>query len=151
SLMRVQGHVRTKIETARRDARVQVKQQQLMLEQARQAQNEANVESMPPASASNASPFPMESIPANDTGLAPLTPAAPAAPEVPMSDTSDPFGDDAAPAVGDPAPATGDDPFGAPAGEAPATEAPATEAPAADDPFGAPATEPIDDPFGGNL
>lgn len=151
SLTRVQGHVRTKIETARRDARIQVKQQQLMAEQARQAQSEASVGSMPPAPASNASPFPMESIPANETGLAPLTPATPAAPEAPMSDTSDPFGDDAAPAVGDPAPATGEDPFGAPAGEAPATGAPATEAPAADDPFGAPATEPIDDPFGGNL
>lgn len=146
SLTRVQGHVRTKIENARRDARIQVKQQQLMLEQARQHQNEASASSLPPAPASNASPFPVESIPANDTGLAPLTPAVPAAPAAPLSDTSDPFGDDAAPATGETAPVPGGDPFGAPAGDAPATETPPV-----DDPFGAPATEPMDDPFGGNL
>ena len=174
ALSRVQGHVRTKIETARRDARIQVEQQQLLLEQARRSQIEARAKSLPPAPASNASPFPTESMPADDTGLAPLTPATPPAP---ASDTSNPFGDDAAPAADAPAaddpfgapaaetpaaaPATGapeaDDPFGAPAAEAPATAPPAADAPAADDPFGAPAAETpatappaADDPFGGN-
>lgn len=159
SLTRVQGRVRTKIEEARRDARIQVEQQQLMLEQARRHQSESSANRLQPvpAPASNESPFPTDSIPANDTGLAPLTPAAPAAPEAPMSDTSDPFGDDAAPA-GDATPAAGSDPFGAPAGDtpAPATPAPAPATPAADDPFGAPAgatpaseAPTAKDPFGG--
>ncbi len=124
ALTRVQGRVRTKIETARRDARIVVNQQQLLQQQARQQQFEASGNSLPAAPSRDASPFPMELIPADETGLAPLTPAAPTAP---TGDVTDPFSDDAAPA-GETAPATEDDPFNSPAPEAPA----------------------IDDPFSGN-
>ncbi|MEZ6076498.1 MAG: hypothetical protein R3C56_12820 [Pirellulaceae bacterium] len=63
-----------------------------------------------------------------------------------MSDTSDPFGDDAAPAVGDPAPATGEDPFGAPAG----SSGDGSSAAAAIH-LARPQPSRVDDPFGGNL
>jgi hypothetical protein len=146
ALARVQGSERTKIERARLNARLHVKQQQLLLQQARQLKNEAAASQVAPATASGVSPFPTDSIPANETGLAPLNPPAaatqPAAPAITAADTSDPFGDEAAPAEAA-APATGDDPFGAPA-----TEAPATEAPAVDDPFGAPTVDATDNPFG---
>ena len=144
ALSRIQGNVRTEIEVARRDARIQVEQQQLMLQRSRQPVPGAAVGQAP---AIPASPLPSDSIPANDTGLAPLvppaapTPAAPSAPAVAVppataaepADTSDPFADDAAPAA--PA-ADAADPFGASA--TPSTPA----APAADaaDPFGASAT-----------
>lgn len=41
ALARIQGSLRTKIENARRDARIQVKQQQLMIEQTRQLMEQA--------------------------------------------------------------------------------------------------------------
>ena len=147
ALSRIQGSLRTKIEKARRDARIQVKQQQLMMEQARQLMEQAAA----PASGSTApstagtSPFPSESMPANDMGLAPLQPAQPTQPAQPeVSDTSDPFKDDSAPAIPDatapatPEPAAPADPFAPPAGAAdPFAPAPADgAAPAAvADPF----------------
>lgn len=122
ALARIQGSLRTKIEKVRRDARIQVKQQQLMMEQTRQLMEQAVAPAAGSAAPSTAgtSPFPSESIPANDTGL---TPRQPAQPEV--GDTSDPFKDDSAPATPD---AT------APATSEPATSEPVTPA----DPFGAP-------------
>lgn len=163
ALSRVQGSVRSQIEVARRDARIQVRQQQLLLQRSRQPSAEAAASRVPAAVPS--SPLPSDFIPANETGLAPLvppaaaTPAAPAAtaPAAPSAtapaDTSDPFADDAAPA------ADAADPFGTPATPAaPAADAadpfgaPATPAaPAADaaDPFGAPeAANAEDNPFG---
>ena len=160
ALSRIQGSVRTQIEVARRDARIAVRQQQLMLQRSRQPSDAAAARRAP--AAVPASPLPSDSIPANETGLAPLVPPVAAAPTTPPatatapSDTSDPFADDAAPAMDDA------DPFGAPATPAaPAADpfgAPATPAtPPADaaaDPFGAPATpaapaaDAAADPFG---
>lgn len=167
ALSRIQGSLRTQIEISRRDARIQVRQQQLMLQRSRQPSGDA-AGSRSPAPVPS-SPLPSDAFPANDTGLAPqvppatpvpaapVAPAAPADPATEPADTSDPFTDDAAPAV------DAADPFGAPATpEAPAADAadpfgaPATpEAPAADaaDPFGAPATPEAPatdaaDPFG---
>lgn len=160
ALARIQGSLRGKIEAARRDARIVVSQQQLSAAQARQPVQPATG-SAPPAP-SLASPFPSDTIPANDAGLsAPpaaavpaAQPPAPAAPSV--GDTSDPFADDApavppadtAPAEAPPAeaapevaPADAADPFGAPAGDMPnpfGEPAPAggEAAPASDNPFG---------------
>ena len=137
ALARIQGSLRTKIEKARRDARIQVKQQQLMMEQTRQLMEQAaaSATGSTAPNAAGTSPFPSESIPANDTGLAPLQPAQPTQPEV--SDTSDPFKDESAPAMPD---AT------APATPAPAAPDPAAPAPAAPgDPFAPPAG--ATDPF----
>ncbi len=140
ALARIQGGIRTKIEKARLDARIQVKQQQLMMEQARQDMEQAAAPpaGIAPPNARGASPMPTESIPANDTGLIPAVSAT--QPEI--SDTADPFMDDAAPATPDAtAPATDAvDPFGAPAADA---ASPFGDAPAAGD---VPATG--DNPFG---
>ncbi len=148
ALARIQGSLRTKIENARRDARIQVKQQQLMIEQTRQLMEQAaapGAGSAPPSTA-NSSPFPSEPIRANDAGLEPVTPAQPE-----ISDIADPFKDDAAPAMPDaPAPVTPEpatqpsaDPFATPPADAadpfatPPADGAAPAAPATgDNPFG---------------
>lgn len=149
ALTRIQGSVRSQIEKARRDARVQLRQQQLMMEEARRNSASSGMAPMgsapmpapsgdivPPAPSETNDPFAGEGLRSSDTTV---DPAQPAEPEVDAA--SDPFANEApaadAPAATEPAPAGGD-PFG--------TE-PAT--PAGDDPFGgsAPAG---DDPFGGS-
>ncbi len=151
ALSRIQGATRSEIEVARRNARIEVEQQQLMLQRSRQPISGAAASPVP---AIPASPLPADSVPANETGLAPLvppvapTPAVPASPAAPPAavappaDTSDPFADDEAASA--PAGADAADPFGA----APAPSTPAAPAPDAADPFGAPAAEASDDPFG---
>ncbi len=140
ALTRVQGHLRTKIENARRDARIAVKQQQLMLEQARQLLNEsgagaaANV--APPRD--NSTPIPSEIVPSSESAV---TPAAPSALE--PSDIADPFGDDPATPPADALPVMPDapqpsspDPFGTPPAEVPAGGDPFAPAAGGDNPFG---------------
>jgi hypothetical protein len=140
ALARVQGLLRTKIEKARREARIVVKQQQLMMEQARRLSQPPVA---PPApDTAGATPFPTESVPANDAGLEPA-PAPPAQPEI--TETTNPFADDVPPAMPDataPAGTEPSDPFSpaAPAGDTP-------------DPFGQPpaggaAPAAGDNPFG---
>lgn len=168
ALTRVQGVVRTKIETARRDARVVQRQQQLLAEQARRDAAGAAVPSdiAPAIPSETVMPDdPIESDPFASDGLrsdsALVDPVQPAASEVDA--TNNPFGDDPlpgatdAPASNPPAtdpfgggtPATGTDPFG---GGQPATGAdpfgggqPATGA----DPFGGGEPATGADPFGG--
>ena len=147
ALTRVQGAVRSQIEKARRDARVQLRQQQLMMEEARRnaaSSGEGTMgsatmptpsgETVPPVPSETNDPFAGEGLRSSETTV---DPAQPSEPEVDA--VTDPFGNDAPamepPAAAEPAPAGGD-PFG--------TE-PAT--PAGDDPFGSPAG---DDPFGGS-
>lgn len=147
ALTRIQGAVRTQIEKARRDARVQMRQQQLMMEEARRNAASSGMapmnsdpmpapsgETIPPAPSETNDPFAGEGLRSSDTTI---DPAQPTEPEVDAG--TDPFANDApamdAPAATEPAPA-GDDPFGT---------SPST--PAGDDPFGTPAG---DDPFGGS-
>lgn len=154
ALARIQGSVRTKVEQARRDARLMAKQQQLMMQQAQQMMQPPAAPVAPAAAgapaANNASPFPAETVPADSTGLEPAP--APVQPEV--GDTSNPFADDAAPAPPaatepvpaeptptEPAPAAPADPFGTP----PATESPN---PFGEAPAGGAAPPATDNPFG---
>lgn len=138
ALIRIQGQLRAKIEEARRDARILVKQQQLMAEQARAYLQPASgtAAAVPPPSTAGTSPFPTELEPASGIGMEP----APSTPEV--SNTSNPFGDEPAPPATPDAPATdaGTSPFGEPA-------TPTTEPAGEGNPFGEP---PADggNPFG---
>ncbi len=146
ALARIQGSIRTKIEQARRDARIQVKQQQLMMEQTRQYMEQAASPAAVAPSNAGTSPFPSETIRANDAGLDPPKPTQPE-----MSETADPFADDIAPAMPETAvpndaapnatePAAPADLFNTPPADTanPFGDAPAAgEAPAAgDNPFG---------------
>ncbi len=135
ALSRIQGSIRTKIETARRDARVQAAQQKLMLQQSQELMNSA-AGSAAPAAPTNSSPLPENSVRANESSLVPPPRTAPepaTQPAAPTADTDNPFGDDPAVVPADAAPdaPAADDPFGAPS----------TDAPAAADPFGAPSAD----------
>ncbi len=147
ALSRIQGSIRTKIETTRRDARIQAAQQKLMQVQAQEMTQQASGLAAPAAPA-NSSPLPKDSFPANESELVPApqrVPQGATQPPAPTADTDNPFGDDpvevpAAEVPGATTPAA-NDPF----------STPATETPAASDPFGAPpADEPasdLTDPF----
>ncbi len=135
ALARIQGNLRSKIEKARRDARIQIQQQQLMMEQARALMQEASGAVVPaaPSNSGSATPFPTELVPASDIGMEPAAPT----PEV--SDATNPFGNEPATPPPPAEPATeAVDPFGTPA---------PADAPAAD-PFGTPAAGAGDNPFG---
>lgn len=115
SLVRIQGHVRVKLEKARRAARVLAAQQQALNQQA------APPATLPPVANPGATdPFKGEGVRSGEVQTMPeTTPTAPAndattnpfgdepKTDAPKDDTSDPFGTPAAPAT-DPA---GDDPF----------------------------------------
>ncbi len=124
SLVRVQGHIRVKLEKARRTARVLAAQQQALSQQA------APPATLPPvANPSTTDPFQGEGVRAGEVQPMPQNPTTPGNDattnpfsDEPKTDTADPFGGDSKPAKDDTA-----DPFGAPA-------APATD-PAGDDPF----------------
>lgn len=116
SLVRVQGHVRVKLEKARRTARVLAAQQQALNQQA------APPATLPPvANPGTTDPFKGEGVRSGEVQTMPET----TTPTAPANDaTTNPFGDE--PKTDAPKDDT-TDPFGAPA-------APATE-PAGDDPF----------------
>lgn len=116
SLARVQGMSRTKLEKARRNARVLAAQQRALMQQAAPAE----VNPVPPAKPGESDPFSDgEGLRSDDAQPVPETPDV-----TPKTDAnSDPFGDE--PMNSDPAPAN-DDPFGA---------APAADPAGAEDPF----------------
>jgi hypothetical protein len=176
ALSRVQGHLRGKIEAARRDARISVRQQQLVEQQARlKAAAEAPAMTPPatppavPADAVASDPFggTADGSLRSDTATVDATQPTPAE----VDATVNPFGDDPAPAAATPAPAAAN-PFGTPATSEPAnpfggdTPAPADPfgttpgaadpgaadpfgtSPGAADPFGSPASGGSSDPFG---
>ncbi|GAB5402002.1 MAG: hypothetical protein Aurels2KO_02330 [Aureliella sp.] len=147
ALSRIQGRVRSKIEKARRAARIAVLQEKM----AAQAERAKMVPKPDPAAMKTTPEIAESPIDAGMTSPDKV-PAAEATPEVAApaaGDTSNPFGDDPEPAAGDPfggdAPAA--DPFAEPA-------TPDASTPAADDPFGGSGDDPFggagDDPFGGS-
>lgn len=146
ALSRVQGSLRSKIEKARRAARVMVLQEKMAAQAAR-----AKMIPKPDPAAAAATPSIAESP--IDAGMTSpdKVPAAEAAPATPPAeaDASDPFGDDPEPAGADPF--GGDTPAADPFAE-PAT--PDATTPSADDPFGGSGDDPFggtgDDPFGGS-
>lgn len=133
ALARVQGHTRSKIEKARRSARL-VALQQKLAEQAKRAKMvpQADPAAIPPTPSVTDSPFnegmtSPDKVPAAEAA-APIAPPAAATPD----DNSNPFGDDPEPAEGsspfDTVPeATESNPFGGDAG---------TDAPELGNPFG---------------
>lgn len=144
ALSRVQGNVRAKIEKARRDARVAASQQAMLMERARMNGQGAlpgtNVvpEAIVPAAGGDvapADPFSGDEGMRGDTTVDPVQPTTPE-----IDSTSNPFGDDPAPAGDAPAtdaPAAGSDPFEttpAPAGSSDPFNSDAGGA-AMDDPF----------------
>ena len=156
ALTRIQGHVRTKIEKARRDARVVAKQQRMLMQRAQldgtvaPASGAAPAESLPPAAPSetggaDTDPFSGDGMRSEETTAQPDAPAANAAPEV--DEKNDPFGDDPAPAT----PAAPDSTDGsAPSADSPFGTDGDTPAADADDPFGLDQGDGMskDDPFG---
>jgi hypothetical protein len=139
ALSRIQGSVRAKIEKARRDARVMASQQALLMQRARMemAPPSAAVapETLAPSSGSSvpADPFLGDEGMRGDTSVDPVQPTTPE-----IDSTSNPFGDDPAPAVDVPTPdaPAGDDPFNP-------TPAPSTDS----NPFDTGSGEVMDDPF----
>ena len=114
ALMRVQGHVRAKIEKARRDARVAYAQQRAMMLEAQQNTMAAPQVVAPADGTAPPTPSMTTEDPFGDGGMRSdettedAQAADPAQPEIDDS-TVDPFGDDPAPDSGD---ATTEDPFG---------------------------------------
>lgn len=152
ALSRVQGSVRTKIEKARRAARIMVLQEKM----AAQAERAKMVPKPDPAAAAVKPEIAESPIDAGMTSPDKV-PAGDAAPEVAAPDASDPFGDDPEPAAADPfsggaAPAA--DPFAEPATPDAGTPAADPFGGSGDDPFGGAGTDPFggsgDDPFGGS-
>ncbi|MCA9128041.1 MAG: hypothetical protein KDB22_13190 [Planctomycetales bacterium] len=154
ALSRIQGAVRSKIEKARRDARVENRLKQMMQEDARRKmipQPSVVPDAAPPPPAEVDDPFAGDGLRSNESV------AQPAQPTVPDTEVN-PFSDEPAPATGtNPADNPfGDSPADNPFGDPPAGDNPfdaPSDAPATDNPFGNPATEPsgasdIENPFG---
>ena len=130
ALTRIQGYTRSKIEKARRDARIVAQQQKMMEEQERMKNAPATPPAAPAPAGDPTDPLPMRSDTTTEDAVQPAVPEVDA--------TTDPFADDPAPApAGDSSPFGGDatpaaDPFGG-------SSTPATPEPASDpfaDPFG---------------
>lgn len=137
ALTRVQGHVRTQIEKARRDARVSARQQQLLNQESRmQAMPAPGSSPMPPPpsdTADDSDPFAGEGMRSGDSTLDDEQPTVPD-----VDATTNPFADDTAPAgpAAGTGPGAGTSPFGEPGDTAPAGNPfEAGDAPAAGNPF----------------
>lgn len=150
ALIRIQGATRTKIEEARRAARVQARQ--LALSKASSGAMTAPATAVTPAMPSETTAEPAEvDNPFADGLRSDATTEMETQPEPATPDVGNPFGDDPTPAPADAGTTTpdagGNDPFGGAGGDDPFGGAGSDGAAGGDNPFGGAAGG--DDPFGG--